>query len=271
MAGAEGGFVLFQRGDSEDSDAWDDTALIKAYDEAVSAVKAKLNGGEIEDTAATSATGQVKRGRGKKKKSKSKNKPRKKQKWQVGDLCRAVYSEDDFVYDAKIISIDTSNNTCVVQYIDYGNEEEQNLADLQRPSSNSFSDKLTSASETESVGYERHSKHNYSDGPDLGAANQNSWNYPGFHPPPPPFPGMMPPPFPPGSHMPSYRASHSPRIPSLPPPPPFLDEDVDDDNEALYSMLISWYMNGYHTGYYQGLKQGRSQSLGRVSSRSGVR
>jgi len=34
----------------------------------------------------------------------------------------------------------------------------------------------------------------------------------------------------------------------IPPPPPLSLDMVDD--EALGSVLISWYMSGYHTGYY---------------------
>lgn len=34
----------------------------------------------------------------------------------------------------------------------------------------------------------------------------------------------------------------------IPPPPPMSVDMVDD--EALGSMLISWYMSGYHTGFY---------------------
>lgn len=51
---------------------------------------------------------------------------------------------------------------------------------------------------------------------------------------------------------------------SIPPPPPppmlgsFLNKSADGvspDNDALYSMLLSWYMSGYHTGYYFGKTQ----------------
>jgi len=35
----------------------------------------------------------------------------------------------------------------------------------------------------------------------------------------------------------------------IPPPPP-MSPDSPEDDEALGSMLISWYMSGYHTGYY---------------------
>ena len=49
----------------------------------------------------------------------------------------------------------------------------------------------------------------------------------------------------------------------LPPPPPIplpsLDSKVTQD-DALHSMLISWYMSGYHTGFYYGLKNAAQNS-----------
>lgn len=49
----------------------------------------------------------------------------------------------------------------------------------------------------------------------------------------------------------------------LPPPPPIplpsLDSKVSED-DALHSMLISWYMSGYHTGFYYGLKNAAQNS-----------
>lgn len=45
------------------------------------------------------------------------------------------------------------------------------------------------------------------------------------------------------------------KVPLLPPPMPpgFLrpNDGPPSDNEAMASMLMSWYMSGYHTGYYQ--------------------
>lgn len=47
-------------------------------------------------------------------------------------------------------------------------------------------------------------------------------------------------------------------ISNPPPPLPFEmlspNENVSKE-DALNSMLLSWYMNGYHTGYYFGLMQ----------------
>ena len=44
-----------------------------------------------------------------------------------------MYSEDELIYDAVIISLDASSNTCVVRFCGYGNKEEQNLDDLLPP------------------------------------------------------------------------------------------------------------------------------------------
>ena len=53
--------------------------------------------------------------------------------WHVGDSCRAIYSEDELIYDAVIVSIDASSRTCLVKFHGYGNTEEQNLSDLLPP------------------------------------------------------------------------------------------------------------------------------------------
>lgn len=50
--------------------------------------------------------------------------------WKVGDGCSAVWSEDGNVYPATIASINQKRGTCVVTYMGYGNQEEQNLSDL---------------------------------------------------------------------------------------------------------------------------------------------
>lgn len=56
-------------------------------------------------------------------------------RWNVGDLCQAVYSVDGEVYEARILSIDEDKRRCTLQYVDYGNEEEQLLSNLIAPES----------------------------------------------------------------------------------------------------------------------------------------
>ncbi|XP_053331419.1 survival motor neuron protein 1-like [Spea bombifrons] len=271
MAGLEDdGETLFRRGagQSDDSDIWDDTALIKAYDKAVSSFKKALKDGD--STMAPpipEKNSSTKRKNRKKKKSRKKSNAPPLKTWRVGDACNAVWSEDGNVYPATISSIDAKRGACVVSYTGYGNSEEQDLADLLFPDSSEV-DSDQKYQELD-VNGDEHST-DESDRSSRSASNKDphsrtvpQWN-PNFPPaPPPPFnPGFgwhgekpnpahaflsgWPPPFPPGPPM-------------IPPPPP-LGPDTSEDDEALGSMLIAWYMSGYHTGYYLGLRQSRMEA-----------
>ncbi|CAG5133214.1 unnamed protein product [Candidula unifasciata] len=298
MADADHGYVLYQRGEEAESDIWDDTVLIKAYDSAVSAVKAQLAEQHPEFAAAHPGTKTKKKKRNKSKSKKKKSANRGTGKWKAGDLCRAVFTEDGEVYEARILSIDEDAETCTVKYIGYGNEEELPLSSLMPlVSEDSSQDVRTdTASDTGSVSHiptvpevnaGKHRNKKASSSQQHNSQNKRrmpKWPWDGYIPPPvfpqmppqqvptfqpPQFPGFPPPPAP---HYPSYQAagpapppvshtSHAPppMFPCVPPPPP-LFTDQGEENEALYSMLISWYMSGYHTGYYQGLKHSASNT-----------
>uniref|UniRef100_A0A8C5LIP7 Tudor domain-containing protein n=1 Tax=Leptobrachium leishanense TaxID=445787 RepID=A0A8C5LIP7_9ANUR len=260
MAGLEdAGAVVFKRGagQSDDSDIWDDTALIKAYDKAVSSFKKALKNGDC-----TMASPPPEKNVCSKRKNKKKNKSRKKsntaplKKWKVGESCSAVWSEDGNVYPATISSIDAKRGTCIVVYTGYGNSEEQHLCDLLFPDSSEVENEhSTDESETSSRSPGNKDPH-----------GQNS--------PMPPhwntcFPPVAPHLFMPGVSRvtvlfcyilytcPDYLTED--RHPLIPPPPP-MGPDASEDDEALGSMLIAWYMSGYHTGYYLGLKQSRMEA-----------
>ncbi|XP_068127805.1 survival motor neuron protein isoform X2 [Hyperolius riggenbachi] len=277
MAGLEeGSEVLFRRGvgqvkrqrgvRSDDSDIWDDTALIKAYDKAVSSFKKALKNGDL--TAGPPSPEKIPNP---KRKNNKKNRVRKKsnalpvKKWRVGDSCNAVWSEDGNLYPATVSSINGKRGTCIVVYSGYGNSEEQNLADLRFPDSS----EAESDPKDQGVNGEEHSTDDSdrSSGASEGREPHNAptaknWN---AHFPP------APPPFMPGFGRPGEKSSQAPPCfpgwppsftsgPPLIPPPPPLSPDVTEDDEALGSMLIAWYMSGYHTGYYLGLKQSRMEA-----------
>jgi hypothetical protein len=50
--------------------------------------------------------------------------------WGVGDECRAAWSEDGEVYNARIDSVDRASGTCIVTFTDYGNTDVVNLTEL---------------------------------------------------------------------------------------------------------------------------------------------
>ncbi|XP_062456367.1 survival of motor neuron protein-like isoform X1 [Rhea pennata] len=259
--------VLFRRGagQSDDSDMWDDTALIKAYDKAVASFKNALKNGECSEPAE-----KQEQCSGTKRKNNKKNRSRKKsntlpsKQWKVGDSCNAVWSEDGNVYLATIASINQKRGTCVVIYTGYGNKEEQNLSDLLPPASDETVNEMGNSGENENeTQYSTDESEKSSQSPrnkNCTKARFSPRNLrfpiphaaPGLGKPgpkfnaPPPFLSCWPPPFPTG--------------PPLIPPPPPMGPDSPEDDEALGSMLIAWYMSGYHTGYYLGLKQSRMEA-----------
>uniref|UniRef100_K1RDL1 Survival motor neuron protein n=1 Tax=Magallana gigas TaxID=29159 RepID=K1RDL1_MAGGI len=262
---AASGTLLFQRGghgsDSE-NDLWDDTALIKAYDNAISLVKAQIKKDQGLTDEEKPETTDKKRKSGKRKK-----RHRKKKQWKQGDQCRAVFSEDGLVYDAEILSVDLQAGTCVVRYRGYGNEEEQILDNLKHapgrrsrpqklsdPEGGSLADSMDWCGQrSDTSSHPAGSTHN------RHTPNQRGgFSWPGG-PPLQGFPSQFS--FPGLPSFPNFTGPipHSSNIPFVPPPPPPIEDGIDGDNEAMCSMLMAWYMSGYHTGYYQGLKQGRQQ------------
>ena len=50
--------------------------------------------------------------------------------WKVGDRCLAVFSEDGESYKAKIVLLKHWRNAAVVQFVEYGDQEEVKFEDL---------------------------------------------------------------------------------------------------------------------------------------------
>ncbi|NXW73360.1 SMN protein, partial [Hirundo rustica] len=261
--------VLFRRGtgQSDDSDIWDDTALIKAYDKAVASFKNALKNGECSEPSDKQEQRLViKRKNHKKNRNRNKSNTAPLKQWKVGDSCSAVWSEDGNLYLATIASINQKKGTCVVTYTGYGNQEEQNLSDLLPPAGDETVNEMGHSGEN---GNETPYSTDESEKSSQSSRNKNNYTKARFSPhnlrfptPPPPIPGLgkvsstlieticvqllslvppsflscWPPPFPAG--------------PPLIPPPPPMRPDTAEDDEALGSMLIAWYMSGYHTGYY---------------------
>jgi len=73
--------------------------------------------------------------------------------WNVGDECRAIFSEDGVEYRAVIESI--TGTSCVVKYVDYGNSESKPLSELKpAPSKPKVGDAVRAVYSEDSVEYE---------------------------------------------------------------------------------------------------------------------
>lgn len=261
MASGDDDIVYKVSEDDRSDDLVDDEALIKAYNRAVSTNENEFT---LHKQPSTSTTGSGSHKQQKKKGSKKTDTQAspKTRDWKVGDFCRCTYSVDGRCYEAKIKLID--HETCTVRYIGYNNEEDVYLSELlpsegkfarQRQTDEARRDDAASSPTPPSEGERATAGH--------GARVPESHH--------PQHDGSSLPPFiPPFGGRDDAWSSHGPpvqplftRIPPFmkqpipTPPPPMCHGDLPNSEEALASMLMSWYMTGYHTGYYQGLQESK--------------
>ena len=220
---------------TSDSDAWDDSALIKAWDETINSFKEGMQKYGLDNNSNPTKTSR-------KKKKSRKCKPFSKL-WSVGDECEALY-EDGYFYNAKIVSINDEN--VKILYTDYDDIGEVLHSQIRRCI------KLNSEKDGS---YEIGSSH-YNDVfvntiPYLNAFSFGEDFYKCL--PQPHHPPVPPPPCP-LHHQPSIlnNMPHSHTTPPKPPCPNSVPQVCSD--EALAAVLMSWYKTGYNTGYYQALR-----------------
>lgn len=99
---------------SEHDDIWDDSLLIKAYDESVKLQKEevakqiamktnKKQKSDAEDESESSGSSSL-------------------EEIKVGDYVRSTFAEDGVDYEAEVLAM-TENGTCTIRYIGYDNQE----------------------------------------------------------------------------------------------------------------------------------------------------
>lgn len=206
-----------------DADIWDDTLLIKRYDESLMLAKEEVarriaqstNTDDVADSeAGCSSQNNV-------------------SSWDVGDKVRCTFSEDGIDYEAEILSI--KDGFCNVKYLGYNNEElikstslipswgskvrEQQIQAAALAVAESLTNVGNETSKTTTTAQKSKRSKQLKTFERFGAT---------MFPPPPPMPPM-------------------------PPMPEGVDCD-DADSEGMASMLMAWYMCGYYTGLHQGRK-----------------
>lgn len=242
-----GGTFTWKRseGDDSDDDVWDDRMLIDAYEKASQQVSTALRRektpvhanrgkqGRHSQNAidSTESSGQESKQKNRKGKSTGCTSV-----WRSGQYCRCVYHEDGLIYEGQIIKLLSHRGACVVRYIGYNNEEEQNLSSLKKSHGKEARDKQIEEAELVEPELE-----------DISAHDTMEAGQPGE---------LVTAPLEGDGHCQEPSNSRK-RIGMIPPPPPSIFPDKSDlaDDEVLSSMLMSWYMSGYHTGYYKAHKQ----------------
>lgn len=149
--------------------------------------------------------------------------------YKIGDLVRATYDTDGIDYEAEIIAIDVKNESCLVRFIGYENEQCVKMADLVDSWGTDEQEKQRiEAAESQYDGEE--DIDGSDDDPDSNVLFQRQ-NY-------------------------STGSANLP-IPPMPPMPPMLADSLQQESEEFSAMLMAWYMSGYYTGFYQGRRFAR--------------
>nr|XP_034833475.1 survival motor neuron protein isoform X3 [Maniola hyperantus]XP_034833476.1 survival motor neuron protein isoform X4 [Maniola hyperantus] len=245
---------LSESGDEEnDNDIWDDCKLNNAYDKALNMANIEV-AKRLAMSTNTEGDGSTPKKpvltltppKSKKKKNKS--------KWKAGMNCRALYEEDGMEYEAIVMRI-INDKECVVRFLGYENSEIILISSL-KPSlgkgernkqiqealadgdlsvhSNPAEDMDCSDRQSPEIKAslkKKKSKKNT-------ARITNGFTLPDL----------------PSMHLPSFAdlknlaANDMP----IPPPPPLImsRQETEGEDQALSSMLLSWYMSGYYTGLY---------------------
>ncbi|KAF8369109.1 smn-1, partial [Pristionchus pacificus] len=227
---------LFKKGSSsanEMAEIWDDSALIRMYEESMS-----------------SAYNAVVPGSGGTKK-KTKEVKKEDNGWSVGNRCAAPYKDEDgqtLWYPATITRIDSSSvevvfdgydgaETVAVEELypeedlEKGEEQKEEEGDGEEMDASSSASAATAAAFQAAAPAAAAAAAASRKRTNGGAGRREAAG---------------------GSGGQGFRAP----IPTLAPPPPpsFTSLPRPNEDDALSSMLMSWYMSGYHTGYYQAMQ-----------------
>ncbi|CAG4934667.1 unnamed protein product [Colias eurytheme] len=266
--------VLYVKGmnvsesEEEEEYVWDDRKLNDAYDKAIRIANAEVAKRVAMSTNTQSNSDPVKQGTSKNKSTKPQ--PQKlrpsKTNWKAGMPCRAVFEEDGLEYEAIILSI-VNDKECIVQFLGYNNLQKVLLNTL-----NPSLDRHAQTLQVEKALLDRADDGFESQSPNIEdmeyndrAASPQSTNTfcqnkkksgkkknkqkPANKFDLPDIPML---------NMSMLKNLNSMDMPLPPPPPLHLSHgDVDSEEQAVSSMLLSWYMSGYYTGLYQGMKRAR--------------
>ncbi|XP_068142873.1 survival motor neuron protein [Drosophila tropicalis] len=204
--------------------AWDDTLLMKTYDESVDlareALARRLADYTNKQEAAEAASGVADN----KTESATNASVSPEAVFKVGDFARATYT-DGLDYEGSIVSINEDTGTCMLRYCGYENDQEVLLTDL-LPSWGKKTRRDQFLQAKAELEQEQSRPKNVAKKPTKKTGN----------------PGLV--------------------VPPMPFVPPIITPtgDTIDGEQDFVAMLTAWYMSGYYTGFYQGKKDANKKN-----------
>ncbi|XP_022227275.1 survival motor neuron protein [Drosophila obscura] len=210
--------------DDANDAAWDDSLLIKVYDESVNLAREALARRLADSTNTREDENKKEEFNAESATDATSPEP---VFFKVGDYARATFT-DGVDYEGTVVSINEEAATCVIRYLGYENEQEILVADLLQSwgkDARRQQSLMAYQFEAEEAQQEK------GRGKSASASKKSSVKTKSAGP----------------SAIPCM-----PTMPLIPPIiPPYGNAGEEQD---LMSMLTAWYMSGYYTGYFQGKK-----------------
>lgn len=183
-----------------------------------------------------------------------------KTEFKVGDYCRATY-EDGVDYEAKILAVEKTSGNVLIRYVGYNNEQTVAMDDLVPSWGRKVRRKQREDAAEEAAEEDSHQMEISDDDEKLTKkASKIRINFdPNFARSPKRAGGASGAAAMNGFGM-AAGMGASFMVPPPPPMPPMLECDDDSESENLSAMLMSWYMSGYYTGLYHGQKMSQKRA-----------
>lgn len=225
---------------------WDDSLLVKTYDESVGLVREALARRLADSTnkheEGNAATPDDAANDG--------NEPVQLDSeplvFKVGDYARATYTVDGLDYEGAVVSVNEKNGTCVIRFLGYENEQEVLLSDL-LPSwgknvrrEQFFSAKEEAEEEQQPVASRSKAASSSTTQPKKASGKKSGGGR--------------------ASSSGGTGLAGGPVMPPMPLVPPMFASSGEGAEQDFVAMLTAWYMSGYYTGLYQGKKEANASA-----------
>lgn len=221
--------------DEANTTVWDDTLLVKFYDENVGLAREELarrladstNKREEENAASEAAVAG----------DAPEDSPLSPgpMSFKVGDFARATYI-DGLDYEGAVVSIDEKGENCTIRYLGYENEQVVPMENLLPSWGKKVRREQFFAAKHEEVGEEQPVRSKASTSASAAPNPKKSSSSSGK--------GKI-----------SAGGSAGLAMPPMPPLPPMFTSQNEGGEQDVVAMLTAWYMSGYYTGLYQGKKE----------------
>lgn len=252
--------VLFSKENADNIDEiWDDTALIRAYEKSVRKIKKVIKSKsktlypneQTDSSVSEKGACLAKDISNEQETDEVEPESSASFEWKVGDICSAIYTEDNVLYPATITKIFKDKKQaekCIIKYLYYLNEEEKYLNELYEYEELEVDEK---DDEEEMINEEDTNMKRNPQQARTDSSKKETIDFFTNALPDMPVPPMLPYELMSRLTLKNREKNKGKKNKAK--------EEQEEDEAILNSMLMSWYMSGYHTGFYYGLNHSKKR------------